>query len=61
MKQLLNEALQEILSLRRANEILGAKVEVVNIFAAALLGPSRPQGAGIDVAWSLRKKIDELS
>ena len=60
MKQLLNAAMQEIISLRRQNELLAARVEVVNVFAAALLGPRTSQGMAIDVAWQLQKAIDEL-
>ena len=60
MKHLLQQAKHEIESLRRQNEILGAKVEVVNIFAAALLGPRPQQGMSPDVAWALDQKIREL-
>ena len=61
MKQLLNEAAREIESLRRQNEILSAKVEVVNIFGAALLGPKPQMGfSPDDVVWSLRKEATRL-
>ena len=60
MKHLLTEAKNEILGLRRQNEILRAKVEVVEVFSAALLGAPRSQGASVDVAWSLQQKINEL-
>lgn len=60
MKHLLNQALNEIVALRRRNEILQAQVDVVNVFAVALLGRPPTQGATIDVAWSLQKKISEL-
>ena len=60
MKHLLQQAKHEIEHLRRENEILGAKVEVVNIFAAALLGPRPPHGMSPDVAWALDQKIREL-
>jgi hypothetical protein len=60
MKQLLVEARSEILYLRRRNEILGAQMEVVEIFAAAL-GLKRNQGGmAPDVASALQKKIDEI-
>jgi hypothetical protein len=60
MKHLLVEARSEILELRRRNEILGAQMEVGEMFAAAL-GLKRAQGAmAPDVAWALQKKIDEL-
>ena len=61
MKNLLLEAKHEIESLRRQNELLRAKVEVVEVFAVALLGPRHPTGVALDVAWSLQRKIDELS
>jgi hypothetical protein len=61
MKQVLKDALYEIESLRRQNEVLAAKVEVVNIFAAALLGPKPPQGMSPDVAWALRQEIAKYS
>ena len=60
MKHLLQDAKHEIERLRRENEILGAKVEVVNIFAAALLGPRPHGGMAPDVAWALDQKIREL-
>ena len=60
MKQLLFEAKHEILSLRRQNEILRAKVEVVEVFSAALLGPRTPQVESLDIAWSIQRKIEEL-
>ena len=60
MKHLLQNAKLEIQQLRRANEILNAKVEVVEIFAAALLG-RRPQGGmAPDVVWEIDKAIAEL-
>ena len=61
MKELLIEARQEILDLRRRNEILSAQMGVVEIFAAAL-GLKRSEGGmAPDVAWALQKKIDELA
>jgi hypothetical protein len=63
MKDLLNDAKQEILDLRRENEILRAKVETMdtlaNIFFAS--PPSRTVGMKIDVAWELQKKIDAIT
>ena len=60
MKQLLNEAAREIERLRREHEILSAKVEVVNIFAAALLGKPERGGMSPDVVWALRREIKRL-
>lgn len=60
MKELLNEAKNEIINLRRRNEILSAQMGVVEIFAAAL-GMKRSEGGmAPDVAWAIQKKIDEL-
>lgn len=60
MKHLLNEAANEIESLRRRNELLEAQMDVVEIFRVALMGPRRAGGASPDVVWSLRRKIAEL-
>jgi hypothetical protein len=60
MKHLLMDAKEEILSLRRRNEILEAQVGVVVVFAAALGLKRNEQGMAEDVAWKLQKKIDEL-
>ena len=60
MKNLLMSAAHEIEALRRRNEILQAKVDV-EAFSAALLGPRTPMGASVDVAWSLRRKAEELN
>lgn len=61
MKHLLMDAKHEIENLRRRNEILQAKVEVVEVFSVALLGP-RPQGGmSPDVAWALQREINKLN
>lgn len=60
MKHLLLEAAHEIEALRRRNEFLQAKVDVVEVFSAALLGPRTQLGASVDVVWSLRRKAEEL-
>lgn len=61
MRDVLNDALHEIESLRRNNQILIAQVGVVEVFAAAL-GMKRIEGgmASPDIVWTLRHKIDEL-
>jgi hypothetical protein len=62
MKHLLIEAKSEIERLRRHNEILGAKVEVMNLFGTLLhTYPSGGEGAMCaDIAWSLQRGIEEL-
>jgi hypothetical protein len=63
MKDLLTSAMHEILQLRRQNEILAAKVEVMDLFACVLNSEParRSQGMAVDVAWVLQKQIDELT
>lgn len=60
MKHLLENAAQEIESLRRRNELLEAQMGVVEVFRVALMGPPRPIGASPDVVWALRKAAKEL-
>lgn len=60
MKTLLNQAKEEIVQLRRRNEILEAQVGVVEIFAAAL-GFKRNEGSmHADIVWELQRRIDEI-
>ena len=63
MKNLLNEARHEILKLRRQNEILRAKVEMIDLFAVVLhTKPAYPdQCSAVDVAWQLQTEIDKLN
>jgi len=56
----MNQAANEIEALRRHNEVLQAQVNVVNVFAAALLGPPRPSGATVDPLWQLRRAAQKL-
>lgn len=60
MKHLLQGVAEEIQSLRQRNTILQAKVDVLDVFAAALLGPRRETGMAPDVLWALRKEISKL-
>ena len=55
-------AAEEIRSLRRRNEILEAKVEVMNLFAVTLhSSPAYPSvGMGEDAAWLLDKEIAHI-
>lgn len=57
-RNLLIDAELEIKRIRQRNEVLEAQMHVVNVFAAALLGPPRQQGASVDVCWQLRQAID---
>lgn len=62
MKTLLIDAHEEIQSLRRQNEILTAKVEVMDLFGLALrtVPMHGMRGMAPDVAWQLQKAIAEL-
>lgn len=62
MKHLLEDAMREIVSLRRDNELMRAKLEVMDLFACVLhTKPAmRTEGASLDVAWALQKAIDGL-
>lgn len=60
MKNLLLSAMHEIQDLRRRNEVLEAKAEALDIFAAALGMKRNVGGMAPDVAWELQQKIDEL-
>lgn len=62
MRHLLNDAKHEIVSLRRENEILRAKCEVMDLFACVLHATpaDRSQGMSSDVAWALEKEITRI-
>lgn len=62
MKELLVKAREEIIALRRRNEILSAKVEVMDLFACVLhtQAAHRNDGMTIDIAWELGKEIDKI-
>ncbi|MFZ2650252.1 MAG: hypothetical protein WA210_09100 [Burkholderiaceae bacterium] len=59
---LLQEAAQEIRMLRRVNEVLQAKVSMIELFDRVLNSrpPSVTSGFGEDVAWKLDKHADAL-
>jgi hypothetical protein len=56
---LLEEARHEIVSLRRANQVLGAKMEVVELFGRIFeaQAPRRGYGESIDVAWKIEQEL----
>ncbi len=58
--RMLAQASSEIKHLRRVNEILSAKVEVIDVFKAALLGPPRMGGRSPDIAWTLDCEVERL-
>ncbi len=60
--ELLTNAVFEIRDLRRRNEILSAKVEMIDLFACVLhtQAAHRNEGASPDVAWALEKEINRL-
>lgn len=62
MKSLLLETMHEIRTLRRQNEILSAKVEMIDLFATVLYTkPHEPiVGMSEDVAWKLQRAIDQV-
>ena len=61
-KETLLRAIDEIRTLRRTNEILGAKVEVMELFGLTLR--TRPdyssQGMSEDIAWRMQRRVDEI-
>jgi len=54
---LLNDAIHEIESLRRRNEILSAQMGVVEVFAAVMGLRNGNQGASPDIVWALRQEV----
>ncbi len=58
MIQLLEEAMHEIRRLRRTNEILGAKCEVLDIIAATQ-GMKREGGMSVDICWQIERYLEE--
>ncbi|MCG8694664.1 MAG: hypothetical protein MI806_25945 [Minwuiales bacterium] len=62
LTELLGEAIDEIRRLRRQNELLSAKVEVMDVFACVLhTEPARRSGGmAPDIVYGLEQKIEEL-
>jgi len=60
--ELLSNAAAEIRALRRRNELLSAKVEMIDLFACVLhtQAASRPVGEGPDIAWALDKEAARI-
>lgn len=58
MKQLLQSARNEIVELRKQNELLRAQVYVIDVFATALGMKNGFPGQSIDVAWQLEVEIE---
>lgn len=60
--QLMTNAAHEIRDLRRRNEVLAAKVEMIDLFAPVFrTRPDFPSvGMSLDVVWELDKKAAEL-
>jgi hypothetical protein len=62
LKPLLEQARDEILTLRRQNEILSAKVETMELFACVLRTQPAAilQGYSEDIAWKLEREIQSI-
>lgn len=62
MLSLLGFAKHEIIELRRRNEILSAKVEMIDLFACVLHTKAAEQrvGAAEDVAWALEREMSNI-
>lgn len=60
-RRLLTDAMEEIRHLRRVNEVLGAKVEMIDLFKTVL--HTRPdydrRGYGEDVAWKIDLALNQ--
>ena len=64
MKELIQEAIKEIQTIRRANEILQAKVEVMNIFRDAIRARAPEYGYGcgqVDIVFRLENELKRMS
>lgn len=61
--KLMGDAAQEIERLRRHNEVLAAKVEMIDLFTCVLHSQpaTRSLSQGVDIAWKLRQAIDAFS
>lgn len=62
-KEIFERSRQEILNLRRENEILRAKVEMIDLFACVLHSEPARHGGGAmhpDIAYELGRALDQL-
>lgn len=62
LENLLRQAREEILRLRRTNDILSAKVEVIELFSLVFqTQPAYPStGMSIDVAWLIQRRLEAI-
>ena len=62
LKHILMQAREEILTLRRRNEVLQAQIDVMELFGLTLR--TKPNFAsvsmGVDIAWELAREIEAL-
>jgi len=58
-ERVLNQAVSEIRFLQRRNEVLSAKVDVLNLFTTIFRIISPPSGEGMqeDIAWIIERAI----
>ena len=59
IKQLLNTSKNEILQLRRQNELLGVQLDIVHVFAVALGIKQHNMGASVDICWEIDKVLHQ--
>ncbi len=62
LEHLLLHGIDEIQSLRRRNEILSAKVEMIDLFALVFRSqPAYPSvGMSEDIVWKMQTNIDQI-
>lgn len=61
-RHLLMRAIDEITQLRQSNTILGAKVEVMELFGMALRAqPGNMNCMSEDLVWRMQQRVDEIA
>jgi hypothetical protein len=60
VKNTLWRAKDEVIALRRQNQLLSAQVAVVEVFAASLGLKPEQQGACVDVVWEIERAVQSL-